>query len=261
MSLVEAIILGILQGLTEFLPVSSSGHLELGKALLNVDLKDDMTFTLLLHGATVISTLFVFSGEIFELLKESFRFRYNDSLIYLLKLIVSMIPVLLIGIFLKDFVGSFFTGRIGFVGFMLLLTATFLLATKFIKKEGINNIPYVHAFIIGIAQALAVLPGISRSGITISAGLLLGNKREEVARFSFLMVLVPIIGANLLEIFRSETNLQTDFPIYIYIAGFSAALFSGVFACKWMISLVKKGNLVYFAAYCFIIGLISIFFA
>ena len=261
MSLVEAIILGIVQGLTEFLPVSSSGHLELGKALLNTGIEDDMAFTVLLHGATVLSTLFVFSREIFDLIKNSLRFEYNDSVKYLLKICVSMIPVLMVGIFFKEVVESYFNGRIGFVGSMLLITSLFLLTTRFIKTEGGRPITWADAFIIGIAQAVAVLPGISRSGITISTGLLLGNKREEVARFSFLMVLVPVIGANLLEIFQSEAVLPKGYTLGIYMAGFFAAFISGIFACKWMINLVKKGNLLYFAIYCFIIGLVAIFLA
>lgn len=259
MTWLEAIILGILQGLTEFLPVSSSGHLELGKAILGTNLEEDMAFTVVVHGATVLSTIVVFAREIYVLLKDSLSLKYNDSVKYLLKIGLSMIPVLLVGVFMKDFVESFFGGRIVFVGIMLLITATFLLLTKSIKIEGNKEIPWTHALMIGIAQAIAVLPGISRSGITIATGLLLGNKREVVAKFSFLMVLIPIIGANLLEIAEGNFKPGAEASFIVYLAGFLAAFIAGLFACKWMISIVKKGNLIYFAIYCYIIGLVAIF--
>ena len=259
MTWLEAIILGILQGLTEFLPVSSSGHLELGKAILGTNLEEDMAFTVVVHGATVLSTIVVFSREIYVLLKDSLSLKYNDSVKYLLKIGLSMIPVLLVALFMKDFVESFFGGNIVFVGVMLLITASFLLLTKSIKKEGDKEIPWTHALMIGIAQAIAVLPGISRSGITIATGLLLGNKRETVAKFSFLMVLIPIIGANLLEIVEGNFKPGADTSFIVYLAGFLAAFIAGLFACKWMISIVKKGNLIYFAIYCYIIGLLAIF--
>ena len=258
---IEAIILGVIQGLTEFLPVSSSGHLELGKAFLGIDADEDLTFAVIVHGATILSTLVVFSKDITALLKGSFSMKYNDSQKYILKIVISMIPVLILGLFFKEFVESFFGGNIRFVGFMLLITASCLAITVFIKNRKTKNIPWLDAFIIGIAQAIAVLPGISRSGITISTGLLLGNKREEMAKFSFLMVIFPIIGANILELFQSGLSNDLSSGFGVYLAGFIAAFLSGLFACKWMITLVKKGNLIYFGLYCYIVGLIAIFIA
>ena len=258
MSLLEAVILGIIQGLTEFLPVSSSGHLELGKAILGTDLEKDLTFTVIVHGATVLSTIVVFARELKSLLRDSLSFQYNDSVKYLLKIGLSMIPVLITGIFFKEFIESFFGGNIAFVGIMLLITASFLLLTRFIKKDGGKTIPFFHAFLIGIAQAIAVLPGISRSGITISTGLLLGNKREDTARFSFLMVLIPVIGANFLEITGEGSQFYFATSASEYLAGFIAAFIAGLFACKLMIRVVKKGNLIYFAIYCFLAGLAAI---
>ena len=261
MNWLEAILLGILQGLTEFLPVSSSGHLELGKAILGADLKKDMAFTVIVHGATVLSTLVVFSREITGLFKESMSFKNNEASKYIIKIGISMIPIVIVGLFFKDFVESFFDGNIVFVGVMLLITATFLLLTKLIKTSGEKNIPWLHALLMGVAQAIAVLPGISRSGFTITTGLLLQNKREEVAQFSFLMVLIPIISINLMEILSIDIQTEAGASAGVYLAGFVAAFLSGLFACKWMISLVKKGNLIYFSVYCFIIGLLAIFLA
>lgn len=258
MNIFEAIILGIIQGLTEFLPVSSSGHLELGKAILHTGFEENLMFTVVVHGATVLSTIIVFFAEIKKLSLDAFRFRMNESTKYILKIGISMIPVLLVGIFLKDEVESFFNGNLRFVGFMLLITALLLGLTHFMKGDGKKNIPYTHALIIGIAQALAVLPGISRSGATISTGVLLGNKKSEMAQFSFLMVLIPIIGANLLEIFSFESAALEPTGIMALIAGFIAAFISGLAACKWMIKIVKKGKLTYFAAYCVIIGIFAI---
>ena len=257
----EAIILGIIQGLTEFLPVSSSGHLELGKAFFGIDAGKDLTFTVIVHGATILSTLVVFSKEITALISESFSMKYNNSHKYLLKIGISMIPILILGLFFKDNVESFFGGNIRFVGFMLLITAFCLVITVFSKYNKAKNIPWLDAFIIGIAQAIAVLPGISRSGITISTGLMLGNNREEMAKFSFLMVILPIIGANILELYHSGLSNDLSSGFGVYLAGFIAAFLSGLFACKWMITLVKKGSLIYFGIYCIIIGLIAIFIA
>jgi undecaprenyl-diphosphatase len=258
MTWLESIILGIIQGLTEFLPVSSSGHLELSKAILGTDPDADLAFTVILHGATVLSTLVVFYREIAIIIKDSFQFKYNDSVEYLLKIAVSLIPVFIIGIFFKDYVESFFDGNIKFVGIMLLITGTVLLLTRIIKKDGQKNIPWLHAFLIGVAQAIAVLPGISRSGMTIATGLLLKNKREEVTKFSFLMVLIPVIGANFLQLFEGDLIQGFQSSFWIYLLGFFSAFFAGLLACRWMISLVKKGNLAYFAIYCFVIGIIAI---
>ena len=240
MNWIDALILGLVQGLTEFLPVSSSGHLEIAKVLLGNDLKENLIFTVVVNGATVLSTIVVFFHEIFKLLKQSFSFVYNDSTVYTLKLIVSMIPVLIVGLFLKDKVKSLFDGDLKFVGSMLIITAVLLALTRFIKTEGKREVSYLDAVIIGIVQAIAVIPGISRSGSTISTGILLGIKKEDVAKFSFLMVLVPVIGANLLDLFGTDTLTENRPGSIVLITGFITAFISGLFACKWMINLVKK---------------------
>ncbi|MBT3747434.1 MAG: undecaprenyl-diphosphate phosphatase [Bacteroidetes bacterium] len=256
----EALILGIVQGLTEFLPVSSSGHLELGKVLMNVDVQEDITFTVVVHGATVLSTLVVFFKEVWEILKGSLKFKWNDETKYLVKIIISMIPVLIVGLFLEEYIEGFFGGRIQFVGLMLIITAILLSLTHFfahrIGEKTINN---KSALIMGIAQAFATLPGISRSGATIATGLLLGNKKKEVAQFSFLMVLIPILGANLMSLMDydpvSIDSVVGSIPLLI---GFLAAFISGWIACSWMVSIVKRGKLLWFAIYCLIVGLIAV---
>lgn len=261
MDWLQALLLGLLQGLTEFLPVSSSGHLELGKVLLNIENADDVTFTIAVHGATVLSTLVVFWREILNLLKGSLKFKLNEETHYVLKLILSMVPVLLVGIFLKDWVEGFFTGNLVFVGCMLLVTATLLGLAHFIKPRASKPVTYRSAFVIGIAQAIATLPGLSRSGSTIATGLLLGTDKKEVARFSFLMVLVPVIGANLMELLDMQPGAMAGGVGAVNLAiGFLAAFVSGLLACSWMINLVKKGKLIWFAIYCVIIGITSIVF-
>lgn len=261
MNWIEAIILGLIQGLTEFLPVSSSGHLVIGQVLLGLNMEDSLTFTVIVHGATVLSTIVVFFSEIMSILKGGLKFEYNDSTKYILKILLSMIPVLFVGLLFKDKVEALFDGNLRFIGFMLLITATLLALSSLIKRKSTKKIPYLDAFIIGIAQAFAVIPGISRSGATIATGILLGNNREEVARFSFLMVLLPIIGANLLDILKYEGSTTSGISPWILLTGFLAAFISGLIACKWMINIVKKGKLYYFAIYCAIIGLTSILLA
>lgn len=262
MNWIEALLLGILQGLTEFLPVSSSGHLEIGKALLGVNPENNLTFTIVVHGATVLSTIFVFRKDILELFTGLFRFQWNDSTKYISKIAISMIPIGIVGVFFKDEVEAIFnTDRILFlVGFMLLITASFLAFTFYAKQKD-KEISFRDAFIIGIAQTFAILPGISRSGATIATGLLLKNKKAEVAKFSFLMVLVPIIGENILSLLNGSFTSQGNVEILPLVAGFIGAFLSGLLACSWMIKLVKKGKLIYFAIYCLIIGLIAIFAA
>ncbi len=260
MNWLEALILGLLQGLTEFLPISSSGHLELGKAILGVKPEQSLVFTVVVHGATVLSTIVVFYKEIIQLFKGLFAFRWNDETIYISKILVSMIPVVIAGLFFKDFVESLFNGNILLVGLMLLVTAGFLMST-YIRKNNRKQIGFWDAFVIGIAQMLAVIPGISRSGATISTGLLLGNKKENVARFSFLMVLIPIIGANLMDLADGKMAGNDGVGITPLIIGFIAAFVSGLLACRWMINIVKKGKLYYFAIYCVIIGIIAIVFS
>ncbi|MCZ4693444.1 undecaprenyl-diphosphate phosphatase [Ancylomarina euxinus] len=260
MDWIEALILGLVQGLTEFLPVSSSGHLEIGKALLGVNAEDNLRFTVVVHGATVLSTLIVFRKDILALIQGLFEFKWNDSTQYVTKIAFSMLPIAVVGLFFKDQVEEIFnTDKILLlVGFMLLLTAS-LLAFTFYAKQKEKEISFRDALIIGVAQTCAVLPGISRSGSTIATGLLLGNKKSEVAKFSFLMVLVPIIGENILSIFKTDISQAGSIDTSVLIVGFIAAFVSGLLACSWMIKIVKKGKLIYFAIYCLIIGLIAIF--
>jgi undecaprenyl-diphosphatase len=257
MNWIEALILGVVQGLTEFLPVSSSGHLELGKAIFHLGTEEDLTFAVVVHGATVLSTIIVFYKELGKLIVDTFSFRWNESTRYVLKILVSMIPVLTVGLFFKDFVEHFFTGNVIFVGSMLIITAGLLIISNFAKDKG-REISFLDSFIIGIAQAIATLPGISRSGATISTGLLLGNKKDEMARFSFLMVLIPIIGVNLLDIISGDFSGGSQVSTVPLIVGFLSAFITGMIACRWMISLVKKGKLIYFGIYCLVIGVIAI---
>lgn len=256
MDWIQALILGLIQGLTEFLPVSSSGHLEIGKVILGADVEKSLTFTVVVHGATVLSTIIVFRNDIWLLIKGLFEFKWNEETKYTAKIAFSMIPVLFVGIFLKSEVESLFTGNMLLVGSMLMVTAT-LLAFTFYAKSKERDITFRDAFIIGIAQAFAVLPGISRSGATIATGLLLGNKRTGIARFSFLMVLVPIIGANIKDIMDKDLSTQNT-DILPLIVGFIAAFISGLMACNIMLNIVKRGKLTYFAIYCFFIGLSAI---
>ena len=252
----EALVLGLIQGLTEFLPVSSSGHLELANAVFGIKPAESFYFTIVVHGATVLSTLFVFWQVILKLIKGIFQFKMNEETNYVGKIAVSMIPVLFIGLFFKDFVESMFQGNLIATGIEFLITALLLALAHFIKPKE-RNITYLDSFIIGIAQAIAVVPAISRSGATIATGLLLGNKKEEIVKFSFLMVLIPVIGANLMEITKGNTTTGR-INILVLVIGFLSAFISGYFACKWMINLVRKSKMIWFAIYCAIIGLVSI---
>lgn len=250
----EALILGIIQGLTEFLPVSSSGHLEIGKALFGISGEENLYFTIVVHGATVLSTIVVLWQEVKKLISGSFRFTYNEETKTVLKILVSMIPVGIVGLFFKEDIKQFFSGeKLVFVGGMLLITATLLAFAHYYKNKE-KKISYIDALIIGVAQAFAVLPGISRSGATISTGLILGNKREDVAKFSFLMVLLPIIGENILNILSGELTGESGMQALPLIVGFLAAFFSGYIACRWMLNIVKKGKLIWFALYCVLVG-------
>lgn len=252
----EAIVLGLIQGLTEFLPVSSSGHLEIAKSLFNIDPDASFYFTVAVHGATVLSTIFVFWKEIISLITGSMKFKMNEETSYTLKILLSMVPVGIAGILLKDPIEKLFNGNLVFIGLMLLVTSIVLAAAHFIKK-GERSIGFKDAFIIGIAQAIAVIPGISRSGSTIATGLMIGNKKDEIARFSFLMVLLPVLGANLLEILSGDASMNSA-GFGIVIIGFVTAFVSGYFACRWMITLVKRSKLIWFSIYCAIVGLLSI---
>ncbi|MCG6187393.1 undecaprenyl-diphosphate phosphatase [Maribellus maritimus] len=260
MNEIQALILGLLQGLTEFLPVSSSGHLEIGHVILGVQSENNLLFDITVHVATVLSTLVVFRKDIVSLFKGLFAFQWNESTIFVSKLLLSAVPVMILGLLFKDQVEKLFTGNLLLVGSMLLVTALLLSFAHFAKK-GEKKITFGKSLIIGIAQALAVMPGISRSGATIATGLLLKTKRDEVARFSFLMVLIPILGAAFLDIVGGDFTSGETIGTIPLLVGFLAAFASGLLACAWMIRIIKKGKLIYFAIYCLIIGLIAIFAA
>lgn len=259
MSWLEAIILGFVQGLTEFLPVSSSGHLILAKEILGVPYSGNVTFEVMVHAATVLSTITVFGKEIWQILSGFFKFKWNEEMQYACKIFISMIPVLVVGLFFKDTVGSFFDNSIILVGAMLLITALLLALTQFVKFKERHGITFGNAFLIGCAQAIAVLPGLSRSGSTIATGLLAGVKREEIAQFSFLMVIIPILGEAFLDLISGEFSVtQCGIPALSLFCGFFAAFLSGLAACKFMIQVVKKANLIWFSVYCIIVGLVAI---
>lgn len=258
MSFLQALILGIIQGLTEFLPVSSSGHLEIGKVLLGVDVEESLSFSVAVHGATVLSTIVVFWKDIVTLFKGLFKFQWNWETKYVTLIVFSMIPVGIVGVFFKDSVETLFSGHILLVGLMLLVTAILLALSMVIKHKSEKEIGFVDAFIMGLAQAVAVIPGISRSGATIATGLMLGNRRPEVARFSFLMVLIPILGANFLDIVGGNFSSEASAGTMAIIVGFIAAFVVGVFACKAMIKLVTQNRLIWFALYCAVVALVAI---
>ncbi|MEG1554743.1 MAG: undecaprenyl-diphosphate phosphatase [Rikenellaceae bacterium] len=253
MTYIDSIILGAIQGLTEFLPVSSSGHLEIANAILGISEDDSLLFAVALHGGTVLSTLVVFRKQILKLLKGLFRFEMNDETKFVLKILVSMIPVLIVGFTLKDKVEALFSGSLMIVGFMLLLTALLLWFSSVYKPKQ-RDLSYKDSFIIGLSQAVAVLPGLSRSGTTISTGLMLGVKREEVAPFSFLMVLIPILGANFLELLDGGFSDATV-DASLILVGFLTSFITGTLACRMMIKVVAKGNLKWFALYCLLVGM------
>ncbi len=260
MEIFEAIILGIVQGLTEFLPVSSSGHLAIGNALLGVETDNNLLFAVMVHAATVLSTIVVLRKEIGQLLKGLFAFRLNDETRYIINLLISMIPVFIVGVFFKDTVEEIFGSGLLIVGICLWITAGLLAFSYYSHPRPKERIGWKDALVIGIAQAVAVLPGLSRSGSTIATGLLLGNKKESVAKFSFLMVLIPILGEAFLDTLDiMETGgAATGISGTAMISGFIAAFVVGCLACKWMINIVKKGKLIYFAVYCALAGTFAI---
>lgn len=263
MEIWEAIVLGIVQGLAEFLPVSSSGHLVIGSELLGINTSENLTFTVAVHAATVLSTIVILWKEIFGLFKGLFAFKWNDETQYILKIAISMIPVMIIGLFFKDIVEQIFGSGLLIVGCCLLLTALLLSFAYFAKPRQKEKISWLDALIIGIAQAIAVLPGLSRSGSTIATGILLGNKKEAIAKFSFLMVLVPILGEAFLDI-KDYLGTQTADAAISGIAlfsGFMTAFITGCIACKWMINIVKKGKLIYFAIYCLLVASLAIIYS
>lgn len=258
MDTLQAILLGIVQGITEFLPVSSSGHLQIAKELLGVNLEENLTFDVVLHAATVLSTIVILWSEIRRLLAGLFSRHFNEEQAYILKIVVSMIPIGIVGFLLKDQIDALLNSPyiLVVVGAMLLLTAALLAFAYWAKPRQKETISYRDAFIIGLAQACAAMPGLSRSGSTIATGLLLGNKKTAVAQFSFLMVLAPILGETLLEAVKGE--LTAGVAAGPLIAGFIASFVTGCLACKFMLEIVKRGRLIWFAAYCALAGIVSI---
>ena len=266
MNWLQALLLGLLQGLTEYLPVSSSGHLAIGQALFGLDDgSSNLAFTVLLHVATVLSTVVILWSEIVWLFRDLFKFKWNEGTRYIVNILISMIPVAIVGFFFKDKIEAVFGSGLLIVGIMLLVTATLLTFSYYAKPRQKENISWWNAFVIGIAQACAVMPGLSRSGSTIATGLLLGNKKEKLAQFSFLMVIPPILGEALLDVKDMVevgfSEAMSGISPVAALVGFLAAFISGCFACKWMINIVKKGKLIWFAIYCFIVGGLAIIFS
>ena len=270
MSWIEAILLGIVQGLTEFLPVSSSGHLAIGKALFGIETAD-LSFEVIVHAATVLATIVVFWKDILALLQGLFKFKFNAETRYICLILLSMIPVFIVGMFFKDKVESIFGSGLLVVGFALLVTAFLLFLSETLEVRravqagndggqagnGGQKMTWKSALWMGLAQAVAVIPGLSRSGSTIATGLICGVKKEEVTRFSFLMVLIPILGEAFLDVVGGDF-VQSSVGVLPLILGFLAAFVSGLFACRVMIAMVKKARLRWFALYCAIVGLICI---
>ena len=263
MSWLQALILGIVQGLTEFLPVSSSGHLEIGQALLGTSGEENLTFAIVVHAATVLSTLVVLWREVAQLFRGTFTtLQWNAEKNYVAKILVSMIPVFVVGMFFKDQVEDFFGNGLLLVGICLLITAALLALSEWLQKRRQNvghEVGYKDAIIIGLAQACAVLPGLSRSGTTIATGLLCGVKKESVAQFSFLMVLIPILGEALLDLLKLlKGEMVSDLGLVPALVGFVAAFATGCFACRFMIEIVRRQRLVWFALYCALLGTATI---
>ncbi len=258
MSWWEGLVLGLIQGLTEYLPVSSSGHLTIGAAIFGLQGEENLAFTVTVHVATVLSTIVVLWREIVWLFRDLFKFTWNAGTKYVVNILISMIPIGIVGVFFKDEVEAIFGSGLLVVGICLLVTAVLLAFAYFAKPRPKDDISMRDAFIIGLSQAVAVLPGLSRSGTTIATGLLLGNNKEKLAQFSFLMVIPPILGEALLEtidlLSGSAEAVTSVVPASVLIIGFLAAFVSGCIACKFMIELVKRGKLIYFAIYCAIVG-------
>ena len=259
MTIFESIILGAVQGLTEFLPVSSSGHLQIAKALLGVEIEENLAFDVTLHAATVLSTIVILWPEVKRLLVGLFSRHFNAEQAYVLKLVLSMIPIGIVGFALKDYLNAMLESPyiLSIVGAMLLLTAALLSFAYFARPRVKEEISYRDAFIIGLSQAVAAMPGLSRSGTTIATGLLLGNKKTAVAQFSFLMVLAPILGEMFLNLVKGEVAFSS-IGVVPMLAGFISAFVVGCLACKFMLGIVQKGKLIWFAVYCAIAGVVSI---
>ena len=262
MDWLQALWLGLIQGLTEYLPVSSSGHLTIASHLFGIEGEENLAFTVAVHVATVFSTLVVLWKEIAWIFRGLFRFQYNDETRYVANIVVSMIPVGIVGVFFKDKVEEVFGSGLVIVGAMLIVTALLLTFSYYAKPRAKENISIKDAFIIGLAQAVAVLPGLSRSGSTIATGLLLGNNKARLAQFSFLMVIPPILGEALLDTVKMVKHgtaaVMGEISLGVLAVGFIAAFVSGCVACTWMINIVKRGKLVYFAIYCAIVGVITL---
>ncbi len=265
MDTLQAFLLGILQGLTEYLPVSSSGHICIASNILGVDAEENLTFTIVVHVATVLSTIVILWKEIWWILKGLFEFKMNDATRYAINILISMIPIGIVGVFFKDTVEEIFGSGILIVAIMLLVTAALLTFAYFAKPRQKEKIGPVDAFIIGLSQACAVLPGLSRSGTTIATGLLLGNKKENLAQFSFIMVIPPILGEALLDAVKllgdsTEAMAASTISPLTLLVGFLAAFVAGCVACKWMVNIVRNGKLIYFAIYCALAGILSLIF-
>lgn len=264
MSWWQALILGIVQGLTEFLPVSSSGHLTIAQTILGIEFQegDMLLFDVLVHAATVCATLIVLWKEVCWILKGTFTTPvWNAEKTYAGKIILSMVPVFIVGMFFKDQVEAIFGSGVFVVGVCLMITACLLFFAQYAKPRPKEEIGWWDSFIIGIGQAIAVLPGLSRSGTTIATGILLGNKKEQVAQFSFLMVLVPILGQALLDMLDVlQGEVVTLLSPVCMIVGFVSALVVGAAACKWMINIVKRQKLIYFAIYCLLMGGLALWY-
>lgn len=263
MSWFEALILGLVQGLTEYLPVSSSGHLAIGSHLFGLEGAENLAFTVLVHVATVMSTLVILWSEIDWIVRGLFKCELNAETKYALNIVVSMIPIGIVGVFFKDTVEEIFGSGLLVVGCMLLVTAVLLTFSYYAKPRQKEHIGWLDALIIGLAQACAVMPGLSRSGSTIATGLLLGNKKENLAQFSFLMVIPPILGEALLDVMKAVKGEDTfgEIDTLPLVVGFVAAFLSGCVACRWMIDIVKKGKLIYFGIYCAIAGTATVLFS
>lgn len=263
MSWFEALILGLVQGLTEYLPVSSSGHLAIGSHLFGLEGAENLAFTVLVHLATVMSTLVILWSEIDWIVRGLFKCELNAETKYALNIVVSMIPIGIVGVFFKDTVEEIFGSGLLVVGCMLLVTAVLLTFSYYAKPRQKEHIGWRDALIIGLAQACAVMPGLSRSGSTIATGLLLGNKKENLAQFSFLMVIPPILGEALLDVMKAIKGEDTfgGIDTLPLVVGFVAAFLSGCVACRWMIDIVKKGKLIYFGIYCAIAGTATVLFS
>ena len=261
MSALETLILGIVQGLTEFLPVSSSGHLELVKAIFGSDYEQQqgLLVTITLHAATAFSTIFVFRKDIFMILSDLLRFKRGESLNFSLKIILSMIPAVIIGLIFEDFIASLFVGKIALVGVMLMITALLLFLADQVNENN-KELNYCNTFYIGVIQAIAILPGISRSGATIALAVLLKIDRNKAARFSFLMVIPLILGSMAKSVMDGDLS-QDSTALLPLLVGFVSAFITGVFACRWMVALVKKSQLKYFSFYCFALGALAILFS